>query len=174
MKTRYKGILFKSVLEARTAFVLDKLNIIWEYEPDCFIVEGNSFIPDFKIGKNSYIECKGDLSKEQRDFHSSFAINCNKDILLISFDELFFYNGTEKIIDTDSKLIPANEENSFSLLECSSCALRTFITSLYSFFCRDCGNYEGDHDIKDTFLELKGLKGIYKYLKLEWRKPQNE
>ena len=42
---QYKGINFRSLLEARWAYFFDKLGWIWQYEP----FEMDGYIPDFMI-----------------------------------------------------------------------------------------------------------------------------
>jgi len=56
-----KGINFRSMIEARWAYVLEKLNLNWEYEP--FELKG--YIPDFIITNNSkqvLLEIKADVN----------------------------------------------------------------------------------------------------------------
>jgi hypothetical protein len=63
----YKGIKFRSRLEARRAIILDQLGIDWEYEPEPIWVEvyeghGFSYLPDFYLkGSDSFFEVKGNL-----------------------------------------------------------------------------------------------------------------
>lgn len=57
--TFYKGIRFKSSLEARWAQRFDELNIEWVYEPKKFLnKDGTCYTPDFFINNNYYIETK--------------------------------------------------------------------------------------------------------------------
>lgn len=47
IQTKYKGILFRSRLEARWAVFLDKLNIKWFYEFEGYDLDGVWYLPDF-------------------------------------------------------------------------------------------------------------------------------
>jgi hypothetical protein len=48
IETRYKGRRFRSRLEARYAVFLDALDIVWDYEPEGFELEGGlRYLPDF-------------------------------------------------------------------------------------------------------------------------------
>ncbi len=48
--TSYRGILFRSRLEARWAVFFDALDIGWEYEPETFeLDDGHQYTPDFRI-----------------------------------------------------------------------------------------------------------------------------
>lgn len=58
----YKGVLFRSSWEVRTAKALDALGIAWEYEPQRFYFKGERFtyLPDFYLPtKGVYWEVKG-------------------------------------------------------------------------------------------------------------------
>ena len=45
--TEYKGILFRSRLEARWAVFFDELYLEWEYEVNGFDLDGTWYLPDF-------------------------------------------------------------------------------------------------------------------------------
>jgi len=65
--TKYKGIDFRSRMEARTAVFLDALGIKWEYEKEGYEIDnGNSeiirYLPDF------YIPVQGDGSVKSLDY----------------------------------------------------------------------------------------------------------
>lgn len=74
LPTYYKGITFRSRLEARWAIVFDQLGIRWEYEPEAFEIYRRSFtcdlvplkfvyLPDFYLPDyDHYVEVKGNLS----------------------------------------------------------------------------------------------------------------
>ncbi len=59
--TTYKGIEFKSRMEAQCAVLFDKLGWEWEYEKYSLMLEGGTtFIPDFWLRSNWAIaECRG-------------------------------------------------------------------------------------------------------------------
>ena len=54
--TLYKGIRFRSRLEARWAIFLDALDVEWVYEPAVEGVQG--YLPDFQVGDTWFIEVK--------------------------------------------------------------------------------------------------------------------
>ena len=45
--TRYRGIKFRSRLEARWAAFFDASGIRWEYEPQGYTMDGTNYLPDF-------------------------------------------------------------------------------------------------------------------------------
>jgi hypothetical protein len=47
--TMYKGILFRSKLEARWAAFFDALPVVWEYEPRWFNLKSGNYLPDFRV-----------------------------------------------------------------------------------------------------------------------------
>jgi hypothetical protein len=49
VETRYKGVQFKSRLEARWAVFFDKLGLRWEYEPELFQLPSGGYLPDFAL-----------------------------------------------------------------------------------------------------------------------------
>lgn len=47
--TIYRGIQMRSRLEARCAAFLDRVRLIWEYEPVAFANERGQYLPDFYL-----------------------------------------------------------------------------------------------------------------------------
>lgn len=58
--TLYKGIRMRSRLEAAYAAYLDRLQVSWEYEPECFASARGQWLPDFSFvgAPGRYIEVK--------------------------------------------------------------------------------------------------------------------
>ena len=49
-KTKYRGLVFRSKLEAKWAVFFDALSIPWKYEPEWFrLPDGRRYLPDFHI-----------------------------------------------------------------------------------------------------------------------------
>lgn len=71
-ETCYRGVLFRSRLEARWAVFFDALKVSWQYEPRRFFFpDGTSYLPDFYLPNwnDSYIEIKGsDHNIEDEDY----------------------------------------------------------------------------------------------------------
>lgn len=49
IETEYKGIMFRSRLEARWAVFFDELQIQYQYEVEGFDIEGTWYVPDFYL-----------------------------------------------------------------------------------------------------------------------------
>lgn len=57
---RYRGVDFRSTLEADWAATFDYLNWHWEYEPGAVQVGDTQYLPDFRLpGQNAWVEVKG-------------------------------------------------------------------------------------------------------------------
>lgn len=61
LETTYKGIRFRSRLEARWAVVFDALRIVWQYESQGFLLQnGQGYLPDFYLpDSGTWVEVKG-------------------------------------------------------------------------------------------------------------------
>jgi hypothetical protein len=60
IETKYKGILFRSRLEARWALFFDKIRVPYQYEAEGYDLNGDWYLPDFWIPQQDYfIEIKG-------------------------------------------------------------------------------------------------------------------
>lgn len=59
--TTYKGVEFKSRLEAQTAFLFETFGIPWQYEPKSLMLpNGICYTPDFYLSNQlSIVECRG-------------------------------------------------------------------------------------------------------------------
>lgn len=60
LETVYKGVHFRSRLEARWAVFFDSIGIVWEYEPEGFkLPSGACYMPDFWLAKiETWVEIK--------------------------------------------------------------------------------------------------------------------
>ncbi len=61
MPTVYRGVQLRSRLEAQSAYLLDALNMTWQYEPKSYMLAGGTtYLPDFYIdSQRMYVECRG-------------------------------------------------------------------------------------------------------------------
>jgi hypothetical protein len=63
--TEYKGIHFKSRLEARWAIFFDSLNIAYQYKPEEFEFEGIIIVPNFYLPQHdSYVKITDTMPDE--------------------------------------------------------------------------------------------------------------
>jgi nucleoside 2-deoxyribosyltransferase len=61
IETAYKGYRFRSRLEARWAMFFDLTGVPWVYEPECLKVDGEPYLPDFRLW--------GDVTHEVKSRH---------------------------------------------------------------------------------------------------------
>ena len=92
LETEYKGILFRSRLEARWAILFDAFNLKWVYEPECFILSnGQKYTPDFYIEEMKlYIEVKPNFEWMDNEYHRNRYELFEKPLLVLSDSEPCF------------------------------------------------------------------------------------
>lgn len=86
IETLYKGIHFRSRLEARWAMFMDLIGVPWQYEPDAFIVgPGKGYLPDYYLPTmDAYLEIKPrDPSEEESQKARSLAVESGKNVFLL-------------------------------------------------------------------------------------------
>lgn len=85
-ETVYKGINFKSQLEARWAIYFDELGLEWVYEPDTYkINEHLRYTPDFYLKKaDLYVEIKPIIQfwDSTKDVLLKFSNHIKKDVVM--------------------------------------------------------------------------------------------
>lgn len=100
IKTRYNGTLYRSKTEAKFAFILDKLGIKFEYEPEGFEAGDTRYLPDFYLPReDKWIEVKGffetvDYEKIhllEEEFGAKVYIGYPDLVLTTSEDEELYY-----------------------------------------------------------------------------------
>lgn len=82
--TFYKGVEFRSRLEARWACFFDSASIEWVYEPEGFSFNGKRYLPDFYFPKwKLYAEIKPAQSEEASDICREFTGASGRAIVLL-------------------------------------------------------------------------------------------
>jgi len=189
IKTIFKGIEFKSRLEADIAWIIEGLGHYFEYEPKSFLLpSGIHYMPDFYISKiHLWIEGRGyntDKGERQiREFSKLISegyimpdgtlgneSDFGKDI--IPFEEVNEKGAPDYLVLKYDSVIFTEYVNRFgcsytnegiSLVRCSHCKKYYFI-GFGSFQCRNCGFWEGNHHIErmEFFNNINELKEIIK------------
>lgn len=139
-ETYYKEIKFRSSLETNWAYILDKLNIEWKYEPKRFrLKNGEVYIPDFYLPElKTWIEVKGRIEEHNKIFSKLFVEENKEPLILISYTELYFFGNDYGEVFEEKELL---------IGRCSKCNSYWFCSNYGSYHCRKCGNHEGDHDL---------------------------
>lgn len=119
-ETPYKGVMFRSRLEAQAAYYLDFLGFKWLYEPHTIkLSDGRLYVPDFYLYElDNYIEVKG-AHNERIDKFKLFEQDKEGCFLLT---ELGFAN-----------------EDDLCLYECRECGFRQLTRIIDWYSCLKCG-----------------------------------
>jgi len=142
--TTYKGIEFRSKLEAKYAQALDMLGIVWEYEGHGFrFDDGTCYSPDFYMPEiDTYLEVKGVMDEASRHKVELTASEAHKRIVVGGPDgTLTMYNGTSSAWD------PASGGDSVPV-RCTACGKAFLLDEEGGWSCPACGAYDGDHYIE--------------------------
>jgi len=161
--TLYKGINFRSRLEARCARLLDEMKLKREYESKAFVLEnGKELWPDFFLPElNTWVETKGMITESDIedfiDFSEEFGyeeVGAETGVVLLSNDEAVFLHGN--FVFNDGTGAPDLEK--LSLGKCSECGSYFFAGEEGSYHCRKCKAHNGCHDMVKR--EVGGLKDL--------------
>lgn len=147
IKTKYRGILFRSGLEARWAKFFDTLGIQWVYEPEGYqLSDGLYYLPDFYLPEqDQFFEVKGVMTDIDMNKIEKLAKESHKSVVIGRPD------GCMEIADVfNAPYIPYDYEKSqTAVYKCRTCGKWWFLNDLYSWKCRCCGEYDGDGHIAE-------------------------
>lgn len=143
LETSYKQYDMKSRLEARTAYLLDALNIEWEYEQSQHLLtNGEIYIPDFYLPEHEqFIECKGDLEDPSCSKPKNLAEESGVEAIILSHNKAVFL---VQFVNEQS----IGECENINLVKCSKCENYSFVPNVASWHCRVCEFHNGNNDIK--------------------------
>lgn len=101
--TTYKGIEFKSRLEAQTAFLFETFGIEWEYEPRSLMLpNGICYTPDFWLpNQHAVLECRGYKTEKGEKQILGFAAALRKGLRGNGkhIRDFFIINGNSNRVD---------------------------------------------------------------------------
>lgn len=85
IETRYAGCRFRSRLEARWAVFFDTLGIEWVYEPEGFVLDGEYYLPDFRLEHlDCFVEVKPAEPSERESLMAELLTKYSeKDVFII-------------------------------------------------------------------------------------------
>lgn len=162
IKTRYNGIEFRSGLEARWAKFFDWYLIKWVYEPEGYqMSDGTRYLPDFYLpDQDQFFEVKGIMNVKDMHKIEMLVKEAHKAVIIGLPD------GAIEIADIthiDNEWIYEYFANDVCMALCRKCGKWWFMNTIYSFECRCCGEYDGDHHILewyDNSIIQKNFKGV--------------
>lgn len=147
--TTYKGIEFRSKLEASYAKTLDELGIKWTYEHNGYEIEGVKYLPDFWLPEiSTFLEVKGPVvpgAEKARDL----AVASNPESDAWWYPKILVIIGNEM-----GELRLASDDRDVSLAQCENCKRFWFMPDSCSYQCRTCGTHDGDHHIMSSSYNL--------------------
>lgn len=147
--TEYKGINFRSKLEASYAKTLDELEIRWAYEHNGYDIGGVRYLPDFWLPEiRTFLEVKGPVIPGAEKARA-LAVVLNPEEEAWWFPHFLVVIGNEM-----GELRLAEDDSHVSLAVCERCKRYWFMPDTGSYACRNCGIQDGDHHLKRTFDKL--------------------
>jgi ribosomal protein L37E len=158
--TRYKGVQFRSRLEARWAAMFDLLEWRWEYEP----IDLEGYIPDFVLmfpAGRVLVEIKPAftvaelLQQAAAKVDSTTWMSGNRNNAVIfgatcaPTDEWSSEAACalRQLYETDSGSNYPGTWDAGEWFTCRDCGRPSLLHSVQSYVCTVCGAYDGDHHI---------------------------
>jgi hypothetical protein len=142
--TWFDGICFRSRLEARLAFILNKLEIEWVYEPDGFnLSNGLKYLPDFYLrfgdGTKQVLEAKGYLDDYDKAKIECFEKDFKIKVLMIDdFLKLHYYGEADEVfLDEKGMVSEMTEEFRKALDEAKKVVFEDYHRQLKSSCVKD-------------------------------------
>lgn len=167
IRTCYKGILFRSKLEAQWAKFFDCMRLPWMYEPEGYqFSDGTRYLPDFYLpDSNQWFEVKGVINPTDEHKIKMLCMESGKDVIVGLPDGEFYMYDTQ----LDGGALNVYSKTETYINQCLSCGKYSFMNSVGSFRCQVCGAYDGDGLIDWIMCGKKG--SIYMDYNTEtWRK----
>lgn len=142
--TVYKGISFRSKLEAQWAKFFDAEKIKYIYEPEGYkFKDGTKYLPDFYLpDAHQYFEVKGVMTKQ--DLHKIKVLikESGKAVTIGNGDGSF--RACNNWGDDNHELTTIKES---VLAQCKRCKKKWFMGISGYYECQCCGEYDGDHHL---------------------------
>ncbi len=165
--TQYRGIKYRSRLEANWAKWFDTYRIVYVYEPEGFNVDGNCYLPDFHLPElKTVFEVKGILDNTDLVKLGSFAPLAAKYGIttILGYtavgESLAVCRPTPQQYFSNPYTVPPTEggaiwpnidefriEDNVQPAKCRYCGHVFFRDMLDWFGCQYCGKSDGDHHI---------------------------
>lgn len=146
--TTYRGIEFRSKLEAKYAQAFDRLGIVWEYEGHGFAFDdGTWYCPDFYMPEiDTYFEVKG-VMDEESERKVNLLANEGKWVVVGHPDGSFdLYEGW---VSSDGDRGVCVTKNAH-IGRCKECSHYVFWGD-GSYECHSCHSYDGNPCTENDF-----------------------
>lgn len=139
--TTYRGIEFRSKLEAKYAQAFDRLGIVWEYEGHGFAFDdGTWYCPDFYMPEiDTYFEVKGYINKDSMHKIEMLAYDERKRVVIGHAD------GSITFIDNSPEGCSNGWAKSVAIARCNECSRVYFMDYEGLYMCPGCKAHDGTH-----------------------------
>lgn len=147
--TLYKGLMFRSRLEATWAAFFDEIGWDWEYEP--FDLSG--YIPDFvlKFASPLLVEVKPAMSLAELVPHQEKIDRSSWDKEALIVGASVFPSEIWKAIALGRLKDKEYGWGEAVFFKCSMCSTFSVFSPSGSYGCRVCGEGDGDHHIMPVY-----------------------
>lgn len=148
--TTYRGIEFRSKLEAKYAQAFDRLGIVWEYEGHGFAFDdGTWYCPDFYMPEiDTYFEVKGVMDEASERKVKMLAEECKWVVVGGPDGTMTLYEGWRNSDGGSGWVISQPGETHIG--KCSSCGRYVF-WGVGSYECHSCHGYDGNPCTEGSF-----------------------
>ena len=145
--TAYRGVTFRSQLEAKYAKALDDLKIKWEYETKLFRLGTYRYLPDFWLPElHTFLEVKGPNVPGR---HKTKRL---AEMLYTSKDPFHSAKAALVVIgEADGTLTGVRESEEMRIARCRECQQYFIYDFTGSWGCRACHAHSGDHHIHGVY-----------------------
>jgi len=165
--TNYRGILFRSKLEAEWAKYFDSIDLKWVYEVEGYQISDDIYyLPDFWLPDcKTFFEVKGIIDEQDLNKIKNLARAVAPKGIMVAIgrtqvpdslglvtpipflwdDEWACENGADIIDDRDC----------VDIAICQQCDKPYIIYLCQGWSCRNCGYYDGDNTWKDLIFRCK-------------------
>lgn len=141
IRTRYKGIEFRSMLEAQWAKFFDAIKMPYSYEQEGYeFNDGTKYLPDFYLpDSDTFFEVKGIMSEvDMHKIDTLMAEGGKKVAIGYAGGRFQACNAWEEPLSSDALTTYA------WLCRCRQCGKLYFIGCEGFWGCQCCGYYDGD------------------------------
>ena len=137
----------RSRLESEIAFILDSLNLKWEYEKHSFLLSsGKHYFVDFYIPElKTWLEAKGDITPSEVLNAMDFTIENKTELILLSKQVGMWFSVVDGCAGPHKLLLG----------KCYKCGSYFFCGNEGIYHCRKCGFYDGMSLVRNVELPTK-------------------
>jgi len=172
--TWYKGIQYRSKLEAEWAKFFDYLGIPYLYESEggYELSDGTKYCPDFYLpDSKQWVEVKGIMTQTDEHKIEQFCKDTEQDIVVALPDgEFYMYDMRFYGKNSDKPALSKYSKGETFINRCVVCGKHSFMNSIGSYNCQICGAYDGDHLIDWIMTGQDEKYGWRDMTREDWRK----